>query len=179
MRRGGLGAPAVRAPSTPAPPPAPPACQGGCPVSHRNFLYAFPERLTPDNWPSYDVADLPPPSTVYGCMDMTVGRPLALGLGLGCWQPGLGSGACEMAAGCSLARCSQALTCQRTSQLAYLHVRVARAPAAPLSPATPRPRPCPPTQMRSPTMWLGIAGGFLMCILLYMGVKGSLIIGIA
>jgi xanthine/uracil/vitamin C permease (AzgA family) len=32
--------------------------------------------------------------------------------------------------------------------------------------------------MRSPTMWLGVAGGFLMCILLYMGVKGSLILGI-
>ena len=48
------------------------------------------------------------------------------------------------------------------------------------------PNPLPPSlsagstlQMRSPTMWLGIAGGFLMCILLYMGVKGSLIIGIA
>ena len=33
-------------------------------------------------------------------------------------------------------------------------------------------------QMRSPTMWLGIAGGFLMSLLLYMGVKGALIIGI-
>lgn len=32
--------------------------------------------------------------------------------------------------------------------------------------------------MRSPTMWLGVAGGFLMAILLYMGVKGSLILGI-
>ncbi|PRW05836.1 Adenine guanine permease AZG1 [Chlorella sorokiniana] len=77
---------------------------GGCPVSHRNYLYAFPERLTPDTFPTYDVADLPAPATVYGCMDET---------------------------------------------------------------------------MRSPAMWLGIAGGFLMCILLYTGIKGSLIIGIA
>ncbi|KAI3428804.1 hypothetical protein D9Q98_007621 [Chlorella vulgaris] len=37
---------------------------------------------------------------------------------------------------------------------------------------------CLSDNMRSPTMWLGIAGGFLMCILLYMGVKGSLILGI-
>lgn len=28
-------------------------------------------------------------------------------------------------------------------------------------------------------MWLGIGGGLLMAILLYMGVKGALIIGIA
>lgn len=44
-------------------------------------------------------------------------------------------------------------------------------PCLPLAAATP--------QMRSPTMWLGISGGFLMCILLYMGIKGALIIGIA
>lgn len=48
-----------------------------------------------------------------------------------------------------------------------------------------RPCPAPPRpphaclQMRSPTMWLGIAGGFISCLLLYLGVKGSLIIGIA
>ena len=35
------------------------------------------------------------------------------------------------------------------------------------------------SQMRSATMWLGIAGGYLMAVLMYMGVKGSLIIGIA
>lgn len=38
---------------------------------------------------------------------------------------------------------------------------------------------CVGGQMRSPTMWLGIAGGFISAILLYMGVKGALIIGIA
>ncbi|PSC75740.1 Adenine guanine permease AZG1 [Micractinium conductrix] len=37
---------------------------------------------------------------------------------------------------------------------------------------------CVSHSMRSPTMWLGIAGGFLMAILLYMGVKGALIVGI-
>ncbi len=41
-------------------------------MSHRNYLYAFPERLTPDTWPTYDVADLPSPATVYGCKGETV-----------------------------------------------------------------------------------------------------------
>lgn len=33
-------------------------------------------------------------------------------------------------------------------------------------------------QMRSATMWLGLAGGALMSVLLFAGVKGSLVIGI-
>ncbi len=32
--------------------------------------------------------------------------------------------------------------------------------------------------MRSATMWLGMAGGVLMAVLLFAGVKGSLVIGI-
>jgi AGZA family xanthine/uracil permease-like MFS transporter len=32
--------------------------------------------------------------------------------------------------------------------------------------------------MRSPTMWLGIAGGVLMSLLLFAGVKGSMVMGI-
>ena len=37
---------------------------------------------------------------------------------------------------------------------------------------------CNGGQMRSPTLWLGIAGGFISALLLYIGVKGALIIGI-
>lgn len=45
-------------------------------------------------------------------------------------------------------------------------------------PPFPLPLPCLAMQMRSATMWLGIAGGILMAILLFAGVKGSLVIGI-
>ncbi|KAL6779278.1 hypothetical protein ACKKBG_A11660 [Auxenochlorella protothecoides x Auxenochlorella symbiontica] len=38
---------------------------------------------------------------------------------------------------------------------------------------------CSGGQMRSATMWLGIAGGFISALCLYVGVKGALIIGIA
>ena len=64
-------------------------------------------------------------------------------------------------------------------------LRSALPAAPPLRPPFPYGFPClaslprAPMQMRSPTMWLGIAGGLLMAILLYMGIKGSLIIGIA
>lgn len=44
-------------------------------------------------------------------------------------------------------------------------------------PCSPLPAPGLP-QMRSATMWLGIAGGVLMAVLLFAGVKGSLVIGI-
>lgn len=144
------------------PPPCPSSPQGGCPVSRRNYLYAFPERLTPDSWPTYDLADLPSPATVYGCLDETVRRVRGK------------RAAGEQAVPC-IARCAcvqPAVGCPTPSPPRPPASGYARLPhGAPASAAC--------LQMRSPAMWLGISGGFLMCILLYMGVKGSLIIGIA
>lgn len=43
-------------------------------MTHRNYLYAFPEPLTPDTFANYPVAELPSAATVYGCVDQTVRR---------------------------------------------------------------------------------------------------------
>ncbi len=132
---------------------------GGCPANRRDFLYSFPERLNQTSLAALNISNLPAPATVYGCTSQNVSPAVP-------WRRPHRTWGC--AAGQS-----------RTSHpygplpLAPSSRVEARFPALQgLCPPPPSP------QMRSPTMWLGIAGGLLMAMLLYMGVKGSLIIGI-
>ena len=135
---------------------------GGCPANQRNYLYAFDHRLTTEDLATASMQSLPIPAPVYGC----IGEDVSWVLGNLC------------ALVCSVHDSTAVHSCA-----ARWHVQASWLAAADVPHP---PNPLPPSlsagstlQMRSPTMWLGIAGGFLMCILLYMGVKGSLIIGIA